>query len=375
MSKITKTLRLRVKDKHAKSLSKSAYEVNQVWNAANELSAEYAWVPIPGVGFVNLQTSEYDLNKELRPIREERHLSIGAATVQSVISQHAKSRKQFKKNKLNWRSSSGAKRALGWVPFKKAGIKLVKTKNGKNAIRFNGEVFEHWDSYDLSKYELGTGSFSEDARGRWYFNVTVKVEEKASSGTKSIGIDLGLKTVATGSDGTELNRRNITGEFAKVLAVAQRANKKQRVKAIHAKIKHSRQDALHKFTTSLVENYGAIFVGDVSSNKLVKTRLAKSVLDSGWGMLKDQLKYKAIARSVIYEEVNERNTTQRCSHCGVIPRSSPKGRVSLGIREWTCCECGVAHNRDVNAAKNILALGHERLAVGIPFPLGGEGCQ
>ena len=178
MPMVTKTLHLRVKDRHAKVLSQWAFEVNQVWNAANELSANYAWVPIPGVGFMNCGTSEFDLNKELRGIREERGLSIGAATVQSVIAQHAKSRKQFRKNKLQWRASSGSKRALGWIPFKAAGVKLV---NGQ--IRFCGECFGLWDSYGLSKYELGTGSFSQDARGRWYFNTTMKVEVQASAGT------------------------------------------------------------------------------------------------------------------------------------------------------------------------------------------------
>ncbi|MDX8380071.1 MAG: hypothetical protein R8K48_08555, partial [Gallionella sp.] len=92
----TKTLKVRIKDKHAKVLSQWAFEVNQVWNAANAISADYSWVPIPGVGYVNCGTSEFDLNKELKGIRKERELTIGAATVQSVIAQHAKSRKQFK---------------------------------------------------------------------------------------------------------------------------------------------------------------------------------------------------------------------------------------------------------------------------------------
>jgi putative transposase len=361
MATCTKTLRLRVKDKHSKVLSQWAFEVNQVWNAANELSAEYAWVPIPGVGFVNCQTSEFDLQKELKGIREERGLSIGAATVQAVISQHAKSRKQFHKNKLQWRSSSGSKRALGWIPFKAAGIKLV---NGQ--IRFCGHFFNLWDSYDLSKYELGTGSFSQDARGRWYFNTTVKVEVAASSGRKSVGIDLGLETAATCSDGAVLERRRITDEFAEKLATAQRANKSRLIKTIHARIKNKRNDAIHKFTTLMVENYGAIFAGDVSSSKLAKTKMAKSVLDTGWGMLKTQLEYKAMARSVVYQEVNEKDTTQICSCCGAISASSPKGRAGLGIREWTCARCGTLHDRDVNAAKNILRLGHQALEVGIP---------
>ena len=69
---------------------------------------------------------------------------------------------------------------------------------------------------------------------------------------------------------------------------------------------------------------------------------------------------------VMYEEVNESNTTQTCSSCGEKPPSRPKGIAGLGIREWICSDCGTVHDRDVNAAKNILALGHERLAVGIP---------
>lgn len=357
-----RTLRLRVKDKHAKQLSQWAFEVNQVWNTANELTAEYSWIPIPGVGYINGGTTEYDLNKELRGIRAERDLTIGAATVQSVIAQHAKSRKQFRKNKLRWRSSGGAKRALGWIPFKAAGIKYV---NGQ--IRFCGHFFSLWDSYNLSQYDLSTGAFSQDARGRWYFNVAVKVEAQPSTGMSSIGIDLGLKDTATCSDGFKLERKERYRTLEAKLGIAQLANKKTLVKTIHAKIKNQRKDDNHKFSTMLVEKHGAIFVGNVSSKALTKTRMAKSVLDAGWHMLKTQLEYKAIARSVVFSEVNEKYTTQTCSCCGKISSSSPKGRAGLGIREWTCAECGTLHSdRDVNAAKNILRLGHQSLVVGIP---------
>jgi putative transposase len=360
MKTTTKTIKVRIKDKHTKLLNQWAFECNQVWNEANALSAEYAWVPIPGIGFMNFNTSEYDLQKELKTIRDRRDLSIGAATVQSIIAQHAQSRKQFKTNKLRWRASSGSKRALGWIPFKTAGIKYM---NGQ--IRFCGHHLSIWDSYDLSKYDLETGSFSQDARGRWYFNTAVKAVNQISDAKASVGVDLGLKTAVTCSDGLILERRRITDEFAQQLAIAQRANKKQRVKAIHAKIKHSRSDALHKCSTMMVEHYGAIFVGNVSSKALTKTRMAKSVLDTGWAMLKTQLEYKANARSVVFLEVNEKYTSQTCSCCHEISDNSPKGRAGLGIREWTCALCGATHDRDINAAKNILARGHARLAVGI----------
>ncbi|EQC01761.1 transposase [Photorhabdus temperata subsp. temperata M1021] len=91
------------------------------------------------------------------------------------------------------------------------------------------------------------------------------------------------------------------------------------------------------------------------------------MLDAGWAMLKTQLKYKAIARSVVFDVVNENYSTQTCSCCGAISDSSPKGRAGLRIREWTCVECGATHNRDRNAAMNILAAGHRRLVAGIAF--------
>ena len=122
---------------------------------------------------------------------------------------------------------------------------------------------------------------------------------------------------------------------------------------------------LHQFSHKLVNEHAAIFVGNVNAKALAQTRLAKSVLDASWTTLRTMLKYKCENAGVCYEEVNEAYTTQICSCCGS-RSSSLKGRAGLGIREWQCVECGTLHDRDVNSALNILALGHERLAVGIP---------
>lgn len=150
------------------------------------------------------------------------------------------------------------------------------------------------------------------------------------------------------------------------LGIAQRAGKKARVRALHAKIRNQRKDAQHKFSTALVERCAAIFVGNVASGKLVKTKMAKSTLDAGWGQLKTMLEQKCQRAGVVFEVVDERFTTQTCSRCGVISSNSPKGRAGLRIREWTCVDCGTAHDRYMNAAMNILAAGLRRLAVGIP---------
>jgi len=137
------------------------------------------------------------------------------------------------------------------------------------------------------------------------------------------------------------------------------------VKAIHAKIKNTRSHLIHAFTTKLVKDNNVIVVGKLQSKSFTSTKLAKSVYDAGWFEVKRQLTYKCENAGCHYTEVNEAYTTQACSCCGCISSNSPKGRAGLGIREWTCVECGVTHDRDVNAAKNILTLGLERLAVGI----------
>lgn len=361
MSIQTKTLSVRVKDKHAAVLRQMAFEVNQVFNLANEItSAAYS-----NAGEFGAQKpqwlSAFDVQKLTAGIQKERGYIIGSATVQEVIADHGKARKQFKRCRLRWRISGGARRSLGWVPFKS---RAAQWQNG--CVKFAGHYFNVWDSYGLSAFKFRAGSFSEDSRGHWYFNVCVEVETQPTTATSAVGVDLGLKDTATPSEGEKLVAGKFYRNLQTALGKAQRANKKARVRAIHAKIKNRRKDALHKFSTALVNKHAAIFVGDVSSKKLVKTKMAKSVLDAGWSMLKTQLKYKAIARSVVFETVNESYSTQVCSCCGCLPASSPKGRADLEIREWVCCECGTAHDRDVNAAKNILAAGHRRLAVGIP---------
>jgi transposase len=94
--------------------------------------------------------------------------------------------------------------------------------------------------------------------------------------------------------------------------------------------------------------------------------MAKSVLDAGWSSFRQKLAYKAVRHGAWFDEVSERLTTQICSHCGAMPDERPKGIADLGIREWACGSCGSKHDRDTNAAVNILRRGRATLAVGIP---------
>ena len=354
---------MRVRDKHSVLLRQCAFEVNQVWNEANSRSAELSWVPIPGFGWMNLGTSAFDLQTDLKDFSKERAPSLHSHSVQEVIAVHAKSRKQFKTNQLKWRCFGGAKRALGWVPFK---VGSAVWKDGQ--VRFNGHFFKVWDSFGLSQYKFRSGSFSEDSRGRWYFNVVIESPLEQTKNTSAIGIDLGLKDYATCSNGVKLEAKQQYRQMEVKLSIAQRAGNKKQVKTIHAKIKNRRKDALHKFSRELVNNHGTIVIGNVSSSKLAKTKMAKSVLDAGWFMLKTQLSYKAKGQGVLFVEVDEAYSTQACSCCGSIPASSPKGRTGLGVREWVCSDCGAEHDRDINAACNILnlGLGYQAPVDGIP---------
>ena len=351
--KQTKTLKVRVKDRHAAHLNRMARSVNFVWNYLNELSAR-------SIREKGLFLSAYDMDRYTKGAGKD--LGVHSQTLQEVSREYATRRKQFRKTRMAWRKSRGVRRSLGWVPFKSG---AAKWKNGQ--IAFNGQHFKVWDSFGLSQYKFRSGSFNEDARGRWYFNVVVEVDVQPSAGQGAVGIDLGLKDVATCSDGVKLENGRFYRDLEDKLAIAQRARSKRRVKAIHARIKNRRKDALHKFSRRLVDQHGEIVVGDVSPTKLAKTSMAKSVLDAGWGQLKTMLKYKCDHAGIVFREVSEAYTTRTCSSCGSL--SGPHGVNGLRVRAWECAECGALHDRDTNAARNILSLGAGRCppAVGITF--------
>ena len=349
-----KTLKLRIKDKNLKVLDQLASEVNFVWNYANDLGFKY----LKRTGEF---LSSYDIDKYTKGASKE--CGLHSQTIQAISAELVTRRKQFKKAKLKWRVSNkkSARRSLGWIPFKKVAIKYAD-----GYVQYGKHQFKLWDSYGLSKYNVKTGSFVEDSRGRWYVCLVVdNATTIKSKGKTSIGIDLGLKDLATCSDGLKLKAPKIYREYEQKLGIAQRAKNKNRVRSVHAKIKNIRQNMLHQFTRKLVNEHAMIIVGNVNAKALAQTKLAKSVLDASWTTLRTMLKYKCENAGVLFEEVNEAYTTQTCSCCGS-RLSSPKGRAGLGIREWQCMECGTLHDRDINSALNILALGHERLAVGIP---------
>lgn len=204
-----------------------------------------------------------------------------------------------------------ARRSLGWIPFK---VRTIRYRGGQ--VYFAGRWLSLWDSFGLGDFELRAGNFGEDSRGRWYLNVCVpRLRSSVEQASKPpIGAILDRSVPSVGID-LGLKR------FAAFSDLELPPRKKSRTRAIHAKIANRRKDFLHN---------------------------------------------KCDDAGVWFAEVDEAFSTRTCSVRN--SRAGPKGRNGLGIRGWQCSVCEAIHDRDANAAQNILAAGHRRLAEGILVP-------
>jgi IS605 OrfB family transposase len=350
-SSFTRTLRLKVRPESYGWLSAAAIEVNQTFNFCNETS----WLAATRTDSKRKWFSGFDLCS-LTAGAAHYFERIGADTVQRICVEYAQKRSAAKRRKLRWRVSRGARRSLGWIPFK-----AISLKRKGCALRFCGKTFRVFEAQRLEGVKWKQGCFAQDAVGDWWLCLPVEyTADSDAAPEESVGIDLGLKEIAVTSEGERL----VSGRFYRGLeskiAQAQRRGHRRQAKRLHRKGARRRADALHKFSRRIVDQYEYIVVGDVSSIKLAKTRMAKSVLDSGWGMLKRMLQYKGehAGRSVAI--VSERNTTRACSFCGAL--TGPTGKDMLVVRQWECPECEAGHDRDENAARNILYVGLRRRA-------------
>lgn len=155
--------------------------------------------------------------------------------------------------------------------------------------------------------------------------------------------------------GRKVEAQRFYRDLEPALGRAQRAGKKNRTRALHAKIANRSKDFLHQLSSQLVREHGCIVVGDVNAQSLAQGPHAKSVLDAGWSSLRTMLSYKCDDAGSWFFEASERHTTRECSHCQAC--TGPSGIAGLALRRWTCSHCGAEHDRDVNAARNILARG------------------
>ena len=341
-----RTLRLKVRAESCGWLDAAAVEVNQVFNFCNETS----YAAATRTDLKRKWLSGFDLCN-LTAGASEYFPHIGADTIQRICVEYAQKRTAAKRYKLRWRVSRGARRTLGWVPFKAASLK----RKGR-ALRFCGKTFRVFERERLEGIQWKQGCFAQDAVGDWWLCLPVEVNlEHPAAPKESVGIDPGIKDAAVTSDGERLEAIRFYRDAQHRLAALQRCGHLRQAKRLHRTIRRRRQDACHKFSRKMVDTYQNIVVGDVSSLKLVKTRMATSVLDTGWGMLRRMLQYKCEYAGRSVQVVSERHTTRACSTCGSL--TGPKGLRHLVVRKWECVNCGELHDRDVNAARNILTAG------------------
>jgi putative transposase len=259
-----------------------------------------------------------------------------------------------------------------------------KKRNGgsaeftKSAFRWkDGEVFLakctealpiRWSRQLPKGCEPSTITVKLDAAGRWFVSllvddITIKPLPVAM---QSVGIDLGITSLLALSTGEKVSNPKHFNRLRKKLKRVQKVlsrkvkgsnnREKARLKVakVHAQISDSRQDFLHKLTTRLVRENQTIAVEDLAVRNMVKNhKLACSISDASWGELVRQLTYKAAWYGRNLVKIDRWfPSSKRCGNCGHVV-----DKLGLSIREWTCSKCGVVHDRDLNAANNILAAG------------------
>ena len=226
---------------------------------------------------------------------------------------------------------------------------------------------------------------ARESDGRWYltFTLDTAAPPPLDQTGRAVGVDLGVTDFAVTSEGERIANPRHLARRARNLAryqrrlarcqngSANRAKAAAKVARAHRKVRHARQDFLHRASTRLVRENDLIVIEDLAVKNMIRNRrLARAISDCGWGEFRRQLEYK-------YQRYGRRlvvigrwyPSSKICSACGYL-----LAELSLGTRHWTCPSCGARHDRDVNAAKNILAAGRA-VARGRPGDACGAGVR
>ena len=246
--------------------------------------------------------------------------------------------------------------------FTKAGFSI---KGKKVYVAKIGDLEVVWSR--LLPSEPSSVTVIKDPSDRYFLSFVVEISpEKLPDNGKSVGVDLGITDFATLDNGEKIKAPKPLKKQLRKLRKSQRSlSRKQkgskrrektrlRVAKIHAKIKDTRTDFLHKLSTRLIRENQTIVLEDLNTSGMLKNRkLSRAISDLGWRSFRTMLEAKSEMYGRDFRVISRwEPTSQRCSSCGEIG-----GKKELSVREWTCLFCGENHDRDVNAAKNIKVAG------------------
>lgn len=281
---------------------------------------------------------------------------------------------------------------------KRAKFPNFKSKRGKQSISYpqrvkivDGKIYlpkVGWTKCVVHREiegKIKTVTVSRNAAWQYHAAVLTDNDEplpEASADGNAIGVDVGLNHIVVTSDGSKFDNPRHTKNAAKNLARKQRklARKKKGSKSrhkaarlvarVHQRIADTRRDHLHKLSRRIVDENKVIAVEDLYVKGMMRNHhLAKAIADAGWSMFSRFLKYKAERAGSIFIEVDRwYPSSKTCSDCGAL-----RSKIPLDIRSWSCTECGVVQDRDVNAARNIRDEGLRILAAGAVATASG-GC-
>lgn len=266
-----------------------------------------------------------------------------------------------------------------------------KSKRYRQAAEFTASAFKYRDGklyMAKSKSPLdvrwsrelpsapSTVTISRDSAGRYFVSCLCEFEPVSMPVTaETVGIDVGLKDLLVTDTGFKIGNPRHTAKYAKRLALLQRSlskkkkGSKNRTKAclkvarLYAKIADCRMDNLHKLSRRLINENQVVCVESLKVKNMIRNpSLSRAIADASWGEFVRQLQYKGewAGRSVVAID-QFFPSSKRCSCCGFTMKKMP-----LDVRKWQCPECGAAHDRDINAARNIKAAGLAVLAHGEP---------
>ena len=230
--------------------------------------------------------------------------------------------------------------------------------------------------------KIGKMTITKTPTGKYYVSIfTEQIIEELPKSNKQVGIDLGLKDFAITSDGKKFKNNRYTKKYANQLKKAQQhlsrkqkgsngfEKQKLKVTKIHEKIANCRLDTLHKVSKQLVSEYDVIVCEDLNVKGMVKNhRLSKHIADASWGNFITLLQYKCNWYGKELIKISRFYPSSKvCGECGWINQN-----LKLSDREWTCSCCGIVHDRDVNAGRNILKEGLRNISAETVDYTGGE---